>query len=146
MLFCVAGIVENLTIQNVRHNAINDKWILLELGLPYFNVETSREYIDLARRQKLKGITLKGVTILEDNSNPPGTDYVVVCAKVDGLILKDITILKDQGDHNGCLIKFKEEGCIDTLVAQQIFTKGLKNILSEDSKVAHFLSNAVISE
>ena len=144
MLFCVAGIVENLTIQNVRHNAVNDKRILLELGLPYFNAETSRAYIDLARRQRINGITLKGVTILEDNSNPPDTDYVVVCAKVDNLILKDITILKDQDNPNGCLVKFKEEGCIGTLVAQQIFTKGLQDIFSDNSKISHLLSYSII--
>jgi len=143
MLFCVAGIVENLTIQNVRHNALTDKRTLLELGLPYSNVEISRQYIDLARRQKLKGITLKGITILENSNDPIDTDYITVYAQVDSLILKDITILKDQNKPNGCLIRFLEEGSIDTLVAQQIFTRGLKNLLSDDNKVAQQLTNAV---
>ena len=146
MLFCVAGIVENLTIQNVRHNATADKRTLLELGLPYFNAETSRQYIDLTRRQKLLGITLKDITIVEDDSHPADTDYIVVYSNIHSLILKDITILKDQQTRNGCLLKFKEEGSVNTLIAHQIFTKGLQTIFSDNNKITHLLANAIICE
>ena len=146
MLFCVAGIVENLTIQNVRHSALHDKRTLLELGMPFFNWDFSQQYLDLTRRQKLSGITLKDVTILEDDSHPSDTDYIVVYSNVHSLILKDITILKDQQTHNGCLVKFKEEGSVNTLIAQQIFTKGLDILFSDNSKITHLLDNAIFRE
>ena len=144
MLFCVAGIVENLTIQNVRHHATSDKRTLLELGVPYYSMAEYHQHIDLVRRQKLSGITLKDVTIVEDDSHPADTDYIVVYSSVDSLILKDVTILKNQKERNGCLLKFKEEGSVNTLVAHQIFTNGLKTLLSDDSKVTHQIINAVI--
>ena len=146
MLFCVAGIVENLTIQIVQHTTLIDKRTLLELGLPNFNVETFRQYIDLARRQKLMGITLKGVTILEDNFHPADTDKIVIYSNVDSLLLKDITILKNQEKRNGCLVKFKEEGSVNTLVAQQIFTVGLETLFSDNAKISHLLDNVIICE
>ena len=146
MLFCIAGIVENLTIQNVRHKASADKRTLVEFGSPYYSMDEYRKYIELVRRQKLKAITIQNVTILEDETSPADTDYFVVYSHVDSLILKDITILKDVRENNGCLIRFKEEGTIGTLVAQQIFTKGLQTMISDENKISHLLASAIISQ
>ncbi len=137
MLFCIAGIVETLTIQNVRHRATHDKRTLVEFGVPYYSMDEYHGYIDLVRRQNIKGVTLKDITVVEGEEAPADTDYITVCSKVDSLILKDVTILKDQKEPNGCLIKFKEEGCIDTLVMGGIFTKGLKTLIEDESKITH---------
>lgn len=140
MLFCIAGIVENLTIRNVRHRAIHDKRTLVEFGVPYYSMDEYHNYIDLVRRQSLKGITIKDVVITEDEDAPADTDYFAVCSKVDSLILKDITILKDQKEPNGTLLSFREEGCIDTLVLQGITTQGLKTLIEDESKIKAIIS------
>lgn len=143
MLFCVAGIVENLTIRNVSHRATAESKTLVEFGIPYCALDHFSDYIDLVRRQSLKGITLQDIRIFEDENAPKDTDYIVAYFKVDSLILKDVTILKEQSEPNGCLIKFEEEGAIDTLVAQHIFTKGLKNIFSDDTKIKNLLTDGI---
>lgn len=146
MLFCVAGIVENMTIQNIRHKALYDGRTLLEIGLPYYRLEEYHQYAQLVDRQKISGLILKDVTIMEAEDAPADTDYIVAYTKVDSLILKDIVILKDQKEANGSLIAFKEKGCIDTLVTQQIFAKGLKTLIDDPAKVGRHLSDLVVSE
>ncbi|MBP3633866.1 MAG: hypothetical protein J6J43_04755 [Oscillospiraceae bacterium] len=136
MLFCIAGIVENLTIQNIRHKATSDKRILAEFGVPYYSMNEYHRYIDLVRRQSMKGITIKDVTIVEDETSPVGSDYIVVYSHVESLLLKDITILKESPDSDSCLIRFREEGSIGTLVTDRICIRGIASLFSDSHKIS----------
>ena len=143
MLFCVAGIVENMTLQNITHRPLHDGRTMLKIGFPYYSMNEYHEYAELRRRQIIRGLTLQNVTITEGADAPMDTDYITVYTKTDSLILKDITILKEQTHPNGCLVKFKEEGSIDTLIAQNITTKGLKEFTDAPEKIESFISHAV---
>ena len=118
MLFCVAGIVENLTIQNVTHRPLYEKRPILEIGVPFYSMDEYHNYADLCRRQVIRGVTLRNITVTGDDR---ATEYITVYTKVDSLILQNITILNGQGS----LVTCKEEGCIDTLIAQNITTQTL---------------------
>jgi len=142
MLFCVAGIVENMTLQNITHRPLYDGRTMLKIGFPYYSMNEYHEYAELRRRQIIKGLTLSNVTITEDENAPKDTEYITCYTKTDSLILKDITILKDQ-KPNGTLIAFKEEGSIDTLIAQNITTKGLKSFTDSPEKIKTKIEHAV---
>lgn len=146
MLFCVAGIVENMTIQNITHRPLFDGRTLLKIGFPYYSMNEYHAYAELRRRQIIKGLTLQNVTITEAADAPADAEYITVYTKTDSLILKDITVLKEQTQSNGCLVKFKEEGSVDTLIAQQIFTKGLKEFTNAPEKIGALIEHAVVSK
>lgn len=118
MLFCVAGIVDNLTIRNVTHRPLYEKRPILEIGIPFYSMDEYHNYQELCRRQKIRGVTLQNITVTEDERE---TEYIKVYTKVDSLILKDITILS----AGGSLLTCKEEGSIDTLIAQNIHAPNL---------------------
>ena len=142
MLFCVAGIVENMTLQNIIHRPLCDGRTLLKIGFPYYSMNEYHEYAELRRRQIIRALTLQNVTITEGPDAPADTEYITVYTKTESLILKDITILKDQPSPNGTLIAFKEEGSIDTLIAQNITTKGLKSFTDAPEKIATKIESA----
>lgn len=53
---------------------------------------------------------------------------------VENTIIKNVTVIKNQKE-NGNLLYFEDQGMVQNLVLEGIHTKGLKNIISDETKV-----------
>ena len=139
-LFSAGGNIESLTMKNIRHHNSCDNRQLFELGVPFCG-DPNRDHEGLAFgvKQKIPHIAIEDLTIIEQENDPDDTEYIGVYAEIDNLVLRNITVLKNQPEENGCLLNFGEHGRVNTLITNQIHTKGLKAVISEPEKIGEHL-------
>lgn len=96
--------------------------------------EKDTPYHTSRHRQRLQNIIVDGLTIVEQEDDPKDTNYIIVYDKVENMIIKNVTVVKNQKE-NGNLLYFEGQGMVQNLVLEGIHTKGLKNIISDETKV-----------
>ena len=141
-LFSVGGNIECLTLKNIRHHAAHDNRPVLDIGWPFYlpnrenykMFEKDTPYHTCRHRQRLQNIIVDGLTIVEQEDDPKDTNYISVYDKVENMIIKNVTVIKNQKE-NGNLLYFEDQGMVQNLVLEGIHTKGLKNIINDETKV-----------
>lgn len=141
-LFSVGGNIECLTLKNIRHHAAHDNRPILDIGWPFYlpnrenykMFEEDTPYHTCRHKQKLQNIIVDGLTIVEQEDDPKDTNYISVYDKVENMIIKNVAVIKNQ-EENGNLLYFEDQGRVENLVLEGIHTKGLKNIISDETKV-----------
>jgi len=132
ILFSVAGNIECLTLKNIRHHNGLDRRPLFDFGLPFGRPDDDPER---AHRQRIQTIIIDGLTVTESEEDACDRDYMMIYDRIDTLVLKNILVLKNQKEENGTLIRFLEDGEVGTLLSESVYTKGLKTVISDPSKV-----------
>lgn len=134
-LFSIGGNVECITLRNIRHHNSVDHRPVVELGLPFYST-CSDNYDDFTMdaRQRLQNVVIDGLMITEKEGEPEDTDYITIYDKVDNLILKNVIMIKEQKE-NGTLLYIGKKGAIENLVISELYTKGLKQITNDGSKI-----------
>ncbi|MBQ8551381.1 MAG: hypothetical protein IJ428_01050 [Clostridia bacterium] len=141
-LFSAGGNIECLMLKNIRHHAAHDNRPILEIGWPFYlphreNYKTFEEdtpYHTCRHKQRLQNIIIDGLTIVEHEDDPKDTNYISIYDKVENMIIKNVTVIKNQ-EENGNLLYFEDCGAVENLVMEGIHTKGLKNLISDETKV-----------
>lgn len=141
-LFSIGGNIECLTLKNIRHHAAHDNRPVLDIGWPFYlpNYENYKMFAEdtpyqyYRHKQRLQNIIVDGLTIVEHEDEPKDTNYISVYDKVENMIIKNVTVIKNQ-EENGNLLYFEDHGEVENLVMEGIHTKGLKNIISDETKV-----------
>jgi len=134
-LFSVGGNIECLTLKNIRSHNSCDNRTLIELGLPFCTTTPATiDQMELGLEQHMENIIIDGLTITESTDDPVDTEYIKVFDKVENLVLKNVIAVKKQED-NGSLLSFGKKGCVENLICEGIHTKGLKTLISDETKI-----------
>lgn len=135
VLFSIGGNIETLTLKNIRHHNSVDSRPLIEIGLPFYETHPSNfaEY-KMPAEQKIQNIIIDGLEITEWDGEPEDTNYITVHDKIDNMVLKNVIVIKNQKE-NGELLHFYPKGEIKNFVSENIHTKGLKTLISDESKI-----------
>jgi ribosomal protein L24 len=131
--------MECLTLKNIRHHNSFDNRTPIELGLPFYSTHPGN-FSDFALEvpQKIQTIIIDGLTVVEQEGEPEGTNYISIYDKIETLILKNVVIIKNQKE-NGTLIHFDKKGEVENYVAESIHVKGLKQLIDDESKIKNKL-------
>lgn len=132
MLFSIGGNIECLTLKNIRHHNPYDNRTLIEVGLPFYT--TNPQNYETSVKQNIETLIIDGLTIIEREGEPEGTDYITIYDEVENLVLKNVYVLKKQ-KPNGSLISFGKLGKIRNFISSEIHTIGLKTLISDPEKI-----------
>lgn len=136
VLFSVGGNVECITFKNIRHHNSYDNRTLFEFGLPFYTTHPDNyDDMELPCEQKMETVIIEGLTITENEDEPHDTNYICVYDMIDNFILKNVTVIKNQKE-NGTLIHFGKKGRIKNFVRDGIYTKGLKTLIDDETKLS----------
>ena len=134
ILFNIGGNIESVTVKNIRCHGSVDNRQIFELGLPFSSPKAYPGIDQHGTAQRIRHISIEDVTITETDEDPRDTEYIGVYEKIDNLVLRNIKVFKDQ-EPNGKLMHISGKGSVGNLIAENIYTKGVKTIFDSDSDI-----------
>lgn len=133
MLFSVGGNIESLIIQNVRHHQPCDNRTLVELGIPFYDLQFP---FPEDHMPKMENIVIDGLTIMEEGAAAADADYIQVFLPVERLALKDITVLRsNQEKPAGHLVAMKDKGAVKQLLMRDVAATGFASLIDGEEAV-----------
>ena len=139
VLVSVGGNVECLTLKNIRHHNSYDNRTLLEFGLPFYTTHPGNfDDMELRIPQKMETVIIDGLIITENEGEPEDTVYIAVYDEIENMVLKSVYVMKKQKE-NGTLVYLGKKGRINTLIASDIYTSGLRLRFNDPTKIQNML-------
>ena len=144
VLFSVGGNVECLTLRNICHHHPCDGRALLELGLPFYDLQYEFPPDNVPRMQNIE---VDGLTIMEESDAAAEADYVQVLRPVERLALKNVTVMRAPSSAPaGHLLAIKEKGAVERLVLNNVETNGFATLIDGAERIRQTRQINVFSE
>lgn len=145
ILFSVGGNIEALVLKNIRNHDSIDNRTLIEIGIPYIVPFQNKYLKEYGVEQNMENIIIEDLLVTEKEVDPKDTEYITVHEKVKNLVVRNAKVFKDQ-DENGALLSIKDNGCIETLVVEDVYMKGLKTFINDEEKIGKLTLSNVTKE
>ncbi len=127
MLFRLGGVIESITLKNIKYHKPIDNRVLFEIGAARNVIDPVEEE---SKNSHIHSLVIDGLQVYEDGQCSGDEDFSTVRCPVDHMVVRNVEVLRREGmEEDGSFINVMEGGSIDTLIMNSMSISKLDSLV-----------------